>query len=267
MRTWTAAADSFFFSLHPLLRLLLIAVVMALMAIIARKRRMLTRDGTAAAVLIGTVVSYIGGLSGLVMLLFFFLSAAAVSKAAGEKGEERNMMQVLANGLPAAISLILLRISPYPDACIAAFAAAIAEAEADTLSGTIGRMSHRDPVSILTLTRVPKGISGGITVLGLCAGALSSLIVALLFMGTWGCTFPRLLIVAAAGFLGSVFDSFLGASIQVRFRRKDGSITEREYEGGERNERIRGMKWIDNDAVNFLSGSFASMLASVMVLI
>ena len=73
MRTWTAAADSFFFSLHPLLRLLAIAVVMALMAIIARKRRMLTRDGTAAAVLIGTVVSYIGGLSGLVMLLFFFL--------------------------------------------------------------------------------------------------------------------------------------------------------------------------------------------------
>ena len=217
MRSWTGVLDGLFFSLSPLWRLLIIALLMALMIIVSRRKRFLTWGGCAAAALLGLVVMYISGISGIVLLLFFFLSSSIVSHLSrrldyiAEKGDERDMMQVAANGIPAALSILLYRISPYHEAFIIAFAAAIAEAEADTFSGEIGRLSHSDPVSILTFTKVPKGLSGGITVLGLAAGAASSFLIALLFMGTFGSTFSSLLIIASSGFLGSVFDSLLGA--------------------------------------------------------
>ena len=275
MRSWTAVLDDLLISLPAAGRLAVIAAVILLMAFIARKKRLLTSGGTAAAAVLGIVIFYTGGVSGFVMLLFFFLSSSIAGRLLSSgtaeriaaKGNERDMMQVAANGLPAAIALILFRLSPYPAAFLAAFAAAVAEAEADTFSGEIGRLSHRDPVSIITFTRVPKGLSGGVTVLGLVSGAASSLLIALLFMGTFGCTVSAFSAVAASGFLGSVLDSFLGAALQVQYRRKDGTLTERAVENGERNERARGIAWLDNDMVNLISGLFSASIASVIVML
>ena len=273
MRSWTAVLDALFFSIPLFPRLLIILFVMLLMVAISRGCHFLTWGGALTALILGFTVMYIGGISGIVLLLFFFFSSSVISKLVKrtylveKKSSERDMMQVLANGLPAAFSLVLFRLTPYPAAFLAAFAAALAEAEADTLSGEIGRLSHRDPVSIVSLTRVPKGLSGGITVLGLVAGALSSLLVAMLFMGTFGCDFSSFMAVTSAGFLGSVFDSLLGATLQVQYRRKDGSLTERGEENGERNERARGVRWIDNDMVNLLSGLFAAAISSSLVML
>ena len=273
MRSWTVFLDNALLSLPLVWRVVIIAAVMAAMAVIARRKRFLTPGGIAASVILGFAVMYIGGVSAIVMLLFFFLSSSVISKMARQndyirkKSSERDIMQVIANGLPAALCLILFRLSPYPEAFLVAFASALAEAEADTLSGEVGRLSHQDPVSIITLTRVPKGLSGGVTVLGFVAGMVSSLVMALLFMGTFGCSFLSVLTITASGFLGSVFDSFLGATVQVQYRRKDGTLTEKSYENGEENERARGIKWIDNDMVNLLSGLFSVAIASSLSLL
>ena len=271
--SWSASLDRLFFSLPVLWRCLIIIAVMAVSAVIARKKKYLTRSGTVAAAILGFAVMYIGGISGIAVFLFFFLSSSIISRVSrqneyiAQKTNERDFMQVVANGLPAALSLILYRISPYPAAFLAAFAAAVAEAQADTFSGEIGKLSHSDPVSIITFTRVPKGLSGGVTVLGLVAGAMSAFLIALLFMGTFGCSISQLLIIASSGFLGSVLDSFLGATLQVQYRRKDGSITEKEEENGEANTRARGIKWMDNDMVNLLSGLFSMVIASSFIML
>ncbi len=270
MRSWSAILDNLFFSLPIIWRVVIIFIVLGLMVIVARKKKFLTPSGTIGAVVVGLIVFYIGGISGFVLLLFFFLSSSIITKLTkNEAGDRkgRSIMQVIANGLPCCIALILYRLSPYPDAFLVAFAASIAEAEADTLSGEIGRLSHKDPVSIITFTRLPKGISGGVTVLGLSAGVLSSFLIALLFAGTFGSTLQAFLTIAASGFLGSVFDSFLGATLQVQYRTKDGRLTEDEYDGEERNERARGIRWIDNDMVNLLSGLFSFSIASVLALL
>ena len=133
----------------------------------------------------------------------------------------------------------------------------IAEAASDTWAGEIGQLSSKDPLSIATFTKVPKGISGGVTVLGLLASLAASLSVALLFWGTFGTDLWGLLLIAASGFLGALFDSLLGATLQVQYRRKDGSLTEDPKEG----ERARGVPFMDNDAVNLLSGLFAFSVA------
>ena len=241
MRSWTGILDECLLSFPLYLRLLIIVAFLIIMAVIARKKRFLTLSGTVMSMAIGAVVFYIGGVSGIVMLLFFFLSGSVVGKLGsvvgklvrgvdriGKKGSERDMMQVAANGLPAALMLILSRISPFPITAIVAFAAAIAEAEADTMASEIGMLSHKDPVSIITFTKVPKGLSGGVTVLGTASAALSSFLIAFLFMGTFGCLWKDFFIIAASGTLGALFDSFLGATVQVHYRDRTGALTEKE---------------------------------------
>ena len=262
MRSWTGILDEYLLSFPLYLRLLIIAAFLIIMAVIARRRRFLTLSGTVMSMVIGAVVFYIGGVSGIVMLLFFFLSGSVVGKLVrgvdriGKKGSERDMMQVAANGLPAALMLILSRISPFPITALVAFAAAIAEAEADTMASEIGMLSHKDPVSIITFTKVPKGLSGGVTVLGTA------------FMGTFGCLWKDFFIIAASGTLGALFDSFLGATVQVHYRDRTGALTEKEKdEDGNDNTRVRGIRWIDNDMVNLLSGLFSSSVVFALSLI
>ena len=274
MRSWSAILDEHFASLPLYLRVIIILLVLLIIAVISRKKRFVTRSGAFMAAAIGFVVFYIGGISGFVILLFFFLSASIVGKIVrrndgiGEKGNERDMMQVAANGLPAALMLILFRLSPFPSSALIAFAASVAEAEADTLASEIGSLSHKDPLSIVTMTRVPKGLSGGITLLGTMASLAASFVIALLFLGTFGCRIQDIFIITISGTLGALFDSFLGATLQVHYRDETGALTEKERdENGNENIRVRGIKWMDNDAVNLLSGLSAASIAFALGLI
>ena len=246
--------DSMLFSLGTVYRCLIIAAVLAAIAAVALARKLLDAKGTAAAFILGFIIFYAGGLSAFVIFLFFFLSSSFITKAARREraGGRRGFVQVIANGLPASLSMIAWYHTLSPVFLIG-FASAVAEAASDTWAGEIGQLSRRDPVSIITFTRVPKGISGGVTVLGLSASLLASSVIALLFLGTFGCGLPDVLAITAAGFLGALLDSFLGATVQVQYRRSDGTLTENAGEG----ERARGIPFIDNDMVNFISSLFA----------
>ena len=270
MQTLTGKVDRYI-NLLPLWSLLLIYILLlSLIAVFAYKKKWLTLSGAVSAVILGLIVLWMGGVSAFTVFLFFFVSSSLVSKLSKfvnrreKKGNRRDMVQVLANGLPAALSILLIRVPSLSLASIAAFSAANAEAAADTWSGSFGVMSHRDPVSIITFTKVPRGISGGVTALGFLGGFSASLLVAILSMGVFGHSFGTACIIAGSGFLGSVIDSILGAVLQVQYRAKDGSLTEKEEEDGEKNERVRGIPGFDNDAVNFTSGILSSSLAMLL---
>jgi uncharacterized membrane protein len=73
------------------------------------------------------------------------------------------------------------------------------------------------------------------------------------------------LVVTAAGFFGSLFDSWLGASVQAMyFCEACGKETERHptHTCGHAARPLRGWRWLDNDWVNFLS-SVAGAAAGV----
>ena len=203
-----------------------------------------------------------GGVSAFLVFLFFFLSSSVISKFAKEgeriekKGNRRDMVQVLANGLPAALCLLAVNFPYLRIPALTAFSAATAEATADTWSGAFGMMSRQEPVSIITFTKVPKGISGGVTAYGFLGG-----LVATMAMGTLALSLGVASVVAGSAFLGSVIDSILGATVQVQYRNKEGRATEKKEEDGERNERIRGIPGFDNDMVNLVSGILSASLA------
>ena len=178
-----------------------------------------------------------------------------------KKGGRRDCVQVFANSVPAVIGLLVFRFSPYKDAGMCVFAAGLAEAVADTWSGELGMLSKSDPVSIITFTKVPKGLSGGVSLAGTLSGLAASFLMACLFVGFYETAPAFLGIVTVSGILGALFDSVLGATVQVHYRRKDGTLTEHRMDGDQENARARGIPFITNDMVNFLSGLFACAIA------
>ena len=259
MRSLTSILDGVFLELPLYLRILAAA------AIFSYRKRFLTLSGVSTAIVLGFIVFFIGGISGITIFLFFFISASMLSRLSdgrntvADKTGRRDMMQVIANGVPASLMLVLYGLSHNP-AFLGAFAAAIAEAEADTAASSIGMLSARPPVSIVTFTPVPPGLSGGVTALGTVSSLAFSSLIAVLYMGTFGCGILELLTIAAAGFLGSLFDSFLGATVQVHYRKEDGTLTEKSLDNGKALERARGIPFLDNDIVNLLSGLFSAAL-------
>ena len=179
--------------------------------------RWLTSGGVAAALAVGGATLWGVGWRGFGLLLAFFVSGSLLTRGGGR----RNARQVLANGGVAAVAALL--------GAWAAFAGALAAAAADTWATEIGARSPTAPRLITSGAPVPRGANGGITLLGTAGGVLGAAVMGGL---TWvlGPHDLRLAaVVAAAGAVGMLIDSLLGATAQGPF--EDG--------------------WLDNDGVNF----------------
>ena len=238
----------------------------AIVALLAYRARALSGDGALAAFLVGSIVFGAGGWPGAAILFAFFIPSVLLSrigrsrKSAGVHAAPRNGRQVLANGGVAAICALALR-GGAPAA--AAFAGAFAAASADTWGTEIGMLARGAPVSILTFRRVARGLSGGITPLGIAAtiaGALCVAVVAALLR------FAPLWSVALGGAAGALLDSILGASLQaLRWCPACGCESEtRLHSCGGSTVLRRGFGWIENDAVNFAATLCGALVAALV---
>ena len=265
------------------------------LAIYALTKRELTETGTVAAIMAGATVFAFGGWVWFALMFFFFVSSSAFThykekakkKVAREfdKGGVRDFWQVAANGLAPAGCALLYALNPSP-AFFAAFAAAVAAVNADTWATELGVLAESKPRLLTTLRRVPKGTSGAVSSLGLGVALGGSLFVALsaaslawlnnyfapllaasplaqLFPVQPAAGLAFVLVVTVAGVTGSLVDSILGALVQrMHWCPKCRKLTEREvHTCGTRTEFRQGLRWVDNDVVNFLSAVAAAATA------
>jgi uncharacterized protein (TIGR00297 family) len=193
----------------------------ALVAGLAWLRRSLSASGAAAAIAVGTAVWAGGGAAWFAVLMTFFVTSTAlapVGRAAKEatkrefsKGDRRDALQVLANGGVGAAAAALFAWHGCPGFA-ALFVGALATANGDTWATELGVLSRREPISLVTLRRVPRGTSGAVSPLGLLATVSGAAAVAVPLLS------PRWIAIAAvAGLVGSLADSLLGATLQTRF--------------------------------------------------
>ncbi|GIQ68171.1 DUF92 domain-containing protein [Xylanibacillus composti] len=245
----------------------------------AWRKQSLSGSGALAAIGVGTITVAAGGAAWFSLVLAFFISSSLLTrwkqanKAAAEtayaKGGRRDAGQVLANGGIAAGMCALTLISGLDSGMLyAGFAGALAAATADTWATEIGGLSRRKPIHILTGKRVPAGTSGGITLLGCAAaigGALLIAVSAALLSDTGG--IGMLLTIVAAGAAGAAVDSVVGAVWQRMYRCGScGRIVERSEHCGQPTKPVRGLSWMNNDAVNGLctaAGACAGIILHV----
>lgn len=262
-------------------RIILAFVLGATISWLAWRAKALSKSGAVAAWLVGGVVFGVGSWGGAAILLTFFISSSMLSRAFASKkeglssfvlkGSQRDAAQVFANGGFGSLALLLSIWFPDPTLPFLAFCGAFAAANADTWATELGVLSPQPPRLITNGRVVQRGTSGGVTPLGLLASLCGAALiggVAALFVAEKSLL---LLVVSLSGFVGSLLDSWLGASFQaVYFCPVCQKETERhpEHSCGGRTEHLRGLRWLDNDGVNFactvVGGSLALALGVVL---
>ncbi|KAG6003834.1 hypothetical protein E4U43_000843 [Claviceps pusilla] len=257
----------------------------------AWSKNSLTPAGLFAATLTAIAHAYHPWNLPFVLLCVFFLAGTRVTHikenvkatltlhSKGSSGGEgpRTHVQVFANSLMASILTIAhgyqlrRRVAAYADPStpnpensicyswggdllVVGIIANYAAVAADTFSSELGILSSSQPrlITSLTLRKVPRGTNGGVTLLGLAAGCLGSMVIVVASMiflpactaqttptlgggAAWTLAQRRLFMggMVIWGTLGSVLDSFLGAVFQRSVRDvRSGKIVE--GEGGNR---------------------------------
>jgi uncharacterized membrane protein len=136
-------------------------------------------------------------------------------------------------------------------------------------------------VSLLSLRRVPRGVSGGVTLLGTSMAAAGAVFIGLVFalenLALRAVPEGFLRVggaVALGGFVGALVDSILGETVQAQYEMPGtgpgsagapAEITEIERSpDGRPNRLVRGLRVVNNDVVNF--ASCAAVTAAAVLL-
>jgi uncharacterized protein (TIGR00297 family) len=205
-------------------RLAIAAAVTLAFAVLARALRGVSRSGAVAGGFACFLLFAGAGPAAFATLAALFLMTwvatrlgyrRKLSLGLAERREGRNAWQILANLAVAALGSVAFSASGNR-ILLVAVAAALAEAATDTVASEIGQYRGPDARLITTWERVPPGTDGGITIPGSIAGLAAGLVIAA--VATVGGMLPQtqLWIPVAAGFVGMLIDSILGAALQRR---------------------------------------------------
>lgn len=243
-----------------------------LLASFAYLNKMLTFSGALATIFTGTVIALAGSWPTWGIILLFFGSSTWIGQikkshhwvaeqTVTDKSETRDALQVFANSLPAISSLLLFGLTQHLIFLIG-YTAAIAGATADTFASEIGTLSKKKPRSLKNFKPIEPGISGGVSLLGTTAAFFGSCLIAgafylffSIYPGFKPSPLPYIPIIIFSGFMTSFFDSILGAFFQVKYLEKNtNKPTEKPFSDNQKNKKVAGFYWLDNDLVNLFSG-------------
>jgi len=239
----------------------------------ARAVRALSRGGAIAALAVGTAAT-IAGWAFAIILIAFFLTSTALSRFKRakrearigrivEKGDERDAFQVLANGgVFAAAALVAAATGQL--GWTAAALGALAAAAADTWATEAGTLAGGLPRSIVSLKPLPPGTSGAVTVPGTLASIAGAAFITGVAYLTGTTSAP--IAVFVGGVVGSLADSFVGATVQER-RWCDGcseSTERRTHSCGRATRIVGGIPGARNDFVNVVCTLVGAAVAALL---
>ncbi|MCX8011307.1 MAG: DUF92 domain-containing protein [Ignavibacteria bacterium] len=247
----------------------------SIVAFLSFKFGFLTKSGVLSAFIMAFFIFGIGGWLWTIPIFTFFVLSSLLSKlnsknevklsAKFQKGSQRDLWQVFANG---GLPLLLCLLSYFSSESVyyLLYLCAIAVATADTWSTEIGTMLSKNTYLITNLSKIEKGSSGGISLIGTIGGLIGSIIVVLTSMFFIKLDLSILLTLILSGLIGSLIDSVIGATLQANYLCEQCNVvTERTTHCGSNTKLVRGHSFINNDFVNF-SSAFITVVIVYLVL-
>lgn len=241
---WAAAADGVARSLAAAL------VLNAVTAWIGWRVRTVTAPGAVTGATIGAIVFACAGWRGWLLLFAAFLAAAATSRLglarkalagiAEARGGRRSVGNAMANTGVAALAAVLAVATPYRELALVALAAALVAGASDTVASEIGKAWGRRTVLVTSVSRVPPGTSGAVSLEGTAAGLAAAMLLAGLALATGLLAARAVPVIVAAVTFSSFLESALGATLEAP-----------------------GI--LNNDLLNFINTASAAGLAVVLV--
>ncbi|CAD7676917.1 transmembrane protein 19 [Vulpes vulpes] len=286
-------ASTYYGNLQPISpwRWLFSVVVPVLIVSNGFKKKSLDHSGALGGLVVGFILT-IANFSFFTSLLMFFLSSSKLTKWKGEikkrldseykEGGQRNWVQVFCNGAVPTELALLYMIENGPGEIPIDFSkqytaswmclsllAALACSAGDTWASEVGPVLSKSPPRLITTwEKVPVGTNGGVTVVGLVSSLLGGTFVGityfltqLVFVNDLDISAPQWPIIAfggLAGLLGSVVDSYLGATMQ--FTGLDESTGMVVNSPANEVKYIAGKPILDNNAVNLFSSVVIALL-------
>lgn len=184
---------------------------------------MLDKPGLLLTFLLAVVIFFTGGLQFLALILSFLVLALLATrfgyyekKEMGIYEHDRSWENVLSNGLvPTAVSAagFFLGWGPLPYIC------SIAAVTADKFASELGVLGG-DPVSLAGFKKVKPGTSGAVSPTGTILSLAGSACIGVISIFLFGLTPTAALLVAFAGFFGSVADTLFGVFEEKGFGTK-----------------------------------------------
>lgn len=189
--------------------------------------RMKAADAEAviSEVIICLLVIFFADIFWFLLLLSFYLLGSGFTRykyarkqelrIAQARGGVRGYKNVHSNSLVPLAMAVLYGVYGS-DLFAFAFLGSVATATGDTLASEIGETARSQPRMITTLRSVEPGVDGGVTLLGEAASLSGSLFTGVLAVATGMAEYGGLAAALLGGFLGTNFDSLLGATLQSR---------------------------------------------------
>ncbi|XP_074258654.1 transmembrane protein 19 isoform X3 [Saimiri boliviensis] len=197
-------------------------------------------------------------------------------------GGQRNWVQVFCNGAVPTELALLYMIENGPGEIPVDFSkqysaswmclsllAALACCAGDTWASEVGTVLSKSPPRLITTwEKVPVGTNGGVTVVGLVSSLLGGTFVGiayfltqLVFVNDLDISAPQWPIIAfggLAGLLGSIIDSYLGATMQYTgLDESTGMVVNSPTNEA---KHIAGKPILDNNAVNLFTSVLVALL-------
>jgi uncharacterized protein (TIGR00297 family) len=257
-----------------LLNLALGVILGLFISVVSYKLKLLSIDGAIATFLLAGIIFGFGQVKWTVPILTFFIFSSLVSKfrkkinpkvdSYFQKSDQRDYVQVLANGGFPGI-LILLNQIHTSELFYIAYVSAIAAVCSDTWATEIGTLIKSKTFNIINFHQVEQGISGGVSLVGFIGAALGAILISV-SASLWLNNLSELMvIILISGFVGSTFDSVLGSTVQGKFNCIICNKTvESKIHCGRNSVHVNGIKWLDNDSVNFAASLFGGFISIVL---
>lgn len=254
-------------------------IVLAVVGALSYRFKLLTVSGVISSFMLGLPIIVFGGWAWLAIVLVFFILAMFFTKLdygyrkekmGPANGVIRAWRNVFANGGVATLFALAEGVKPF-DIFLAGFVGAMGTATADTLATEVGLLYPHNPRLITNLKQsVRPGTSGAISPLGEIAMVFGSFAIGLtawvLRLGNWS-LMEIMLVVISSSIIGSTVDSFLGATIQAKYECSNcGKTVEGKMHCGKPSRYVKGVRAIDNNAINFIGTLTGSITAMVFAL-